>query len=131
MIGIAGVLFVAVGIYAVHSVGTARAKSRETVLLHTEEEFEQYLIDRESEDYNLDGRYQLEEDLDLGWLYESIGTNLEPFTGRFDGNGHVISGLTRPMFGVLKGAEVSDLFLSGAVIENPFTYYDGEHYVDG
>ncbi|EHI58728.1 hypothetical protein HMPREF9473_03421, partial [, partial [Hungatella hathewayi WAL-18680] len=38
-------------------------------------------MDEESEEYNLNGRYQLEEDLELGWLWKSIGTNVEPFTG--------------------------------------------------
>ena len=93
LIGIAGILAVLAGIYAVHSIGTAGAKSRETVLLHTEEEFEQYLLYQDSEDYNLNGRYRLEEDLDLSWLYQSVGTNVEPFTGSFDGNGHVILSL--------------------------------------
>ena len=124
-------LAVAVAGYVAHSIGTARAKSRETVLIYTEEELEQYLLDTESEEYNLNGRYRLEEDLDLGWLYQSIGTNAEPFTGSLDGNGHVISGLTRPLFGVMKRAEVENLFLSGAVIENPAIYSEGEHYVDG
>ena len=129
--GIACIVLVVMAGYAIHNIGTARAKSRELVLLHTEEEFAQYLLDTESEEYNLNGRYQLEEDLDLSWLEYSIGTNIEPFTGSFDGNGHVISGLVRPLFGVMEHAEVEHLFLSGAEIVHPFTYYDGERYVDG
>ena len=117
--------------YTAHSIGTARAKSREIVPIYTEEELEYYLLDTESEEYNLKGRYRLEADLDLGWLYQSIGTDVEPFAGTFDGNGHVISGLERPLFGVLKQAEVENLFLSEASIVNPVTYFDGEHYVDG
>ncbi|EHI61127.1 hypothetical protein HMPREF9473_00888, partial [, partial [Hungatella hathewayi WAL-18680] len=117
--------------YTAHSIGTARAKSREIVPIYTEEELEYYLLDPESEEYNLKGRYRLEEDLDLGWLYQSIGTDVEPFAGTFDGNGHVISGLERPLFGVLKQAEVENLFLSEASIVNPVTYFDGERYVDG
>ena len=117
LFGIAGVLLALVGSYAVHSIGTARAKSRETVLLSTEEEFEQYLLDTESGDYNLNGRYRLEEDLDLTWLYQSIGTNLEPFTGTLDGNGHVIDGLTRPLFGVMKNAEIENLYLNNAAFQ--------------
>ncbi|EHI56840.1 hypothetical protein HMPREF9473_05173, partial [, partial [Hungatella hathewayi WAL-18680] len=27
-------------------------------------------MDEESEEYNLNGRYQLEEDLELGWLWK-------------------------------------------------------------
>ncbi len=131
MIGIVCVLAVGGIGYAAHSIGTASAKSREKILIYTEEELEQYLLDEESEEYNLNGRYQLEEDLELGWLWKSIGTNVEPFTGSFDGNGHVISGLTRPLFGVMKKASVENLFLSETMITNPCTYYDGEHYVDG
>ena len=62
-------LAMAVAGYVAHSIGTARAKSRETVLIYTEEELEQYLLDTESEEYNLNGKYRLEEDMDLGWLY--------------------------------------------------------------
>ena len=131
IIGIVCVLAVGGIGYAAHSIGTASAKSREKILIYTEEELEQYLLDEESEEYNLNGRYQLEEDLELGWLWKSIGTNVEPFTGSFDGNGHVISGLTRPLFGVMKKASVENLFLSETMITNPCTYYDGEHYVDG
>ena len=128
---IASLLVAAAGCYVVHSMGTARANSRETIVLHSGEELEQYLLDQESEEYNLNGKYRLEADLDLSWLYQSIGTNLEPFTGDFDGNGYVISGLTRPLFGVLKEARIENLFLSGASIHTPVTYYDGERYVDG
>jgi len=129
--GIACILAVGAAGYALHSIGTARAKSRETVELHTGEELEQYLLDSESEDYNLNGRYQLEADLSLGWLEQSIGTNVEPFTGTFDGNGHIISGLTRPLFGVVEGGAIQNLFFSEAEIVHPFTYFDGDEYVDG
>ena len=131
LMGLACLMTVGIAGYTVHCIGTARAKSRETVLIYTEEEFAQYLIDTESEEYNLNGRYQLENDLDLSWLETSIGTNLEPFTGKMSGNGHVLSGLERPLFGVLKKAEVEDLFLSHTSIVSPFTYSDGEMYVDG
>ena len=123
-------LAVAVG-YGIHSIGTAGAKSREVVAIQSGEDVERYLLDRESEDYNLRGRYRLEEDIELDWLYESIGTQVEPFTGTFDGNGHVISGLTRPLFGMMERAEVKNLFLGEAEISHPFTYHDGERYVDG
>ena len=129
--GTACLILVLVAGYTIHSIGTARAKSRELVLLYTEEEFAQYLLDTESEEYNLNGRYQLKEDLDLSWLEYSIGTNVEPFTGKLDGNGHMISGLGRPLFGVVEDAEIENLFLSEAEIVSPFTYSDGDHYVDG
>ena len=87
LMGMAGILVVAAGCLMVHSIGTVRAKSRETVLLYTEEELEQYLLDEDSEEYNLNGKYRLEEDMDLSWLYQSIGTNIEPFTGSFDERG--------------------------------------------
>lgn len=131
MAGIACILTFGAVCFAVHSIGTVGAKSREIVMIYTQEELEQYLLDQESEEYNRNGRYRLEEDLDLSGLDQSIGTNMEPFTGVFDGNGHVISGLVRPLFGVMEKAEVENLFLSGTMITEPFTYYDGEHYVDG
>ena len=42
-LGIVGLLLIA-GSVTIHSMGIVRAKSRETVLLYTEEEFEQYLL---------------------------------------------------------------------------------------
>ena len=131
MMGLVCLLAAGTAGYAVHSVGTARAKSREKVHIYTEEEFVEYLLDAESEEYNLNGRYQLEEDLDLSVLEYSIGTNIEPFTGKLDGNGHVIKGLVRPLFGVMKKAEVENLFFHEAEIMYPFTYRDGAGYVDG
>ena len=46
--------------------------------------------------YPLDGSYVLAADLDLsGWeSWTPIGSNEAPFTGTFDGQGHVITGLT-------------------------------------
>lgn len=129
--GTACLILAVVAVYMIHSIGTAKAKSRELVLIYTGEEFVQYLLDTESEEYNLNGRYQLENDLDLSWLEYSIGTNVEPFTGKLDGNGHMISGLGRPLFGVMEHAEIENLFFSEAEILSPFTYSDGEHYVDG
>ena len=129
--GVVCALFAVAGIYVLHSIGTAGAKSRETVLIHTAEELEQYLLDEESEEYNLNGSYRLEEDMEIDWLYRSIGNQAEPFTGKFDGNGHVMSGQMRPLFGVVERAEIENLFLSGAIVTVPFTYYDGERYVDG
>ena len=131
LIGLACILTVGGIGYAAHSIGTASAKSRETVIIDTEEMFERYLVDTESEDYNLNGRYRLAGDLDLSWLEDSIGTNVEPFTGKMDGNGYVISGLGRPLFGVVEDAEIENLFLSEAEIGQPAVYYDGSHYVDG
>ena len=131
VIGLAGLMVVGIAGLAVHSVGTARAKSREVVAIYTEEEFQHYLLDEESEEYNLRGRYRLEENLDLSWMEQSVGTNVEPFQGSLDGNGHVISGLERPLFGVMEKAEVENLLFREAEIRHPFTYYDGEYYTDG
>ena len=131
MAGCACVLVAGIFAYAAHSIGMAGAKSRETVLIYTEEELEQYLLDQESEEYNMNGIYRLEVDLNLSWLETSIGNNLEPFTGEFDGNGHVIGGLVRPLFGVTERAEIENLYLEQAEIIRPCTYSDGERYVDG
>lgn len=63
--GIVCMLLAVAGCYALHAVGAVRAKSRGTVLICTEEELEHYLLDRESEKYDLKGRCRLEADLEL------------------------------------------------------------------
>ena len=49
----------------------------------------------------LDYEIKLEADLNLGSFGKSIGTMEQPFTGILDGDGHVITGLHQPLFGVL------------------------------
>ena len=78
--------------------------------------------------YPLSGRYRLTADIDLGgseaapWL--PIGSDLDPFIGEFDGNGHTVRGLyinapaanRQGLFGRLSGnAEVRDLTVYGSV----------------
>ena len=75
--------------------------------------------------------YVLMKDLDLGneeWT--PIGTSSEPFTGKFDGNGHSVSGLKvsgnadcRGLFGKTKNAEITRLSVYGSV--------SGHEYVGG
>lgn len=50
----------------------------------------------EDEGYPLDAHYVLSSDIDASDLdnFEPIGDSTDPFTGVFDGNGHVITGLT-------------------------------------
>ena len=49
-------VLVAAGWFMAHRIGTVRAKSRETVLLYTAEELEQYLLDSDGAEYNLNGK---------------------------------------------------------------------------
>jgi len=65
----------------------------------------------------LDYEILLEADLDLSSFEPSIGTMEDPFTGILDGNGHVITGLKHPLFGVLgDGSAVYYLLLDQAEI---------------
>jgi hypothetical protein len=74
---------------------------------------------------NLTGNYLLKSDIDLGGIdWQPIGTNINPFLGVFDGNGHTLSNLNinRPnedrvgMFGV-NGGTVKNLVLENATVE--------------
>ena len=70
----------------------------------------------EGNDY-LDYEIKLEEDLNLESFGKSIGTLEKPFTGILDGDGHVITGLRQPLFGVLgDGSAVYYLLLDQAEI---------------
>ncbi|MCH1942161.1 ZmpA/ZmpB/ZmpC family metallo-endopeptidase-related protein [Holdemania massiliensis] len=111
------------------SVGIAFAKSGDWITISSREELEAMLIKEDSGSYNLDGRYRLEADLDLSDLPHSIGTDYRPFTGELDGNGHILSGLTRPLFGTTQDAEITNLLLGEVNLSDGATYFDGEHYV--
>ena len=53
--------------------------------------------------------------------FDPIGTADDPFTGKFDGNGHIVSGLVAAVFGMLTGEDISaGLFAvtEGAEISN-------------
>ncbi|MCQ2127886.1 MAG: hypothetical protein MJZ08_00430 [Bacteroidaceae bacterium] len=57
------------------------------------------------------GTYKLVEDVDA-----SSSTMIENFNGYFDGNFHVISNLTHPIFGTLNGAEVKNVIVDNVNI---------------
>lgn len=73
--------------------------------------------------YTLDASYELMNDLDLSeFLWEPIGTNSQPFTGTFEGNGHVIRNLTvsgaaddSGLFGESSGT-IRNIGLEGAAV---------------
>ena len=71
----------------------------------------------------LAGHYVLGADITLTAPWKPIGSRLAPFTGSFDGNGHVIRGLSVPrsgpgagMFGFARGARITGVALEGATI---------------
>lgn len=74
----------------------------------------------------LDGQYCLLNDLDLtGKNLSPIGDGLTPFTGSFDGGGHVIRRLRVKsanalvgLFGQIDGGTVSDVTLAGVLIQS-------------
>ena len=126
-----GVIGGLTGALLLMGVGMSGARTREWIEISSPEEWEQYLLDEDSPDYDLGGRYRLTADLDLTGCSWPIGSNYHPFTGRMDGDGHVVEGLDRPMFGVTKGAKIENLLLDQCSIRHPYTYYDGEKAVDG
>ena len=74
---------------------------------------------------DLAGKFTLNADLDLsGENWAPLGTNSDPFTGTFDGNGHVIKNLTYNsseadkigLFGVAQGATIKNLGLENVNI---------------
>ena len=77
---------------------------------------------------DLSGSYVLMNDLDLkneGWT--PIGTEEEPFTGTFNGNGHLIEGMKidgnedfQGFFGATRQASISNLAVSGTVHGNSY-----------
>ena len=60
---------------------------------------------------SLSGTYKLTCDITISGEFTSIGTTSNPFTGYFDGGGHVITGLGVPLFGVTEDAIVHDINL--------------------
>ena len=127
----AGALAALLAAVLVIHVGAVNAQGSAPIPLATTEDLLQCLFYPDSPDYDLGGDYVLTEDLELSGLPEAIGNNSRPFTGRFDGGGHTISGLPRPLFGVTKGAVVENLLLDKSCIQFPHTYFDGQDYVDG
>lgn len=67
--------------------------------------------------FDLAGEFTLANDIELTEDWIPVGTDNAPFTGKFDGNGHVISGLKFQLpaqdrsgfFGVAKAAEISNV----------------------
>lgn len=74
---------------------------------------------------DLDGKYILMNDLtfaDGASPFAPIGTRQEPFTGQFDGNGHVIRGLTIEVEQETPEIKVSEQTVNGVL--HSYTYYD-------
>lgn len=75
--------------------------------------------------HDLDGQYILMNDLtfaDGAAPFTPIGTRQEPFTGQFDGNGHVIRGLTIEVEQETPEIKVSEQTVNGVL--HSYTYYD-------
>ena len=82
---------------------------------------------------DLNGKYYLDKDINLGGgkEWKPIGTDEAPFTGKFYGQGHNISGLkittteyNAGFFGVTKGATITKLSVDGK-IKHVNTYAGG------
>ncbi len=134
---IAAILVLAFGMVTIftvrHALTPAQAENVVPREIGSLEEFERYLVDPESGEFDMAGSYLLSADLDFTGLSASAGTDYRPFTGSFDGQGHTISGLQRPLFGVLMpNALVENLTLERAVITSAAIYgSEEEGYTDG
>lgn len=77
-----------------------------------------------------DGRsYKLTQDIDLASAWVPIGTSTKPFTGKFDGNGHIIRGLNinsnhsyQGLFGYVSGAEIKNVKIAGSEQKQAIKY---------
>lgn len=121
------------GVAIYHAFGPASAETVAPREIGSLEDFERYFVDPAGSDFDMGGSYVLTADLDFSGLSASAGSEAYPFTGTFDGDGHVLTGLARPLFGVLRpNALVENLTLDGAVITEPALYGSEETgYVEG
>ncbi len=80
----------------------------------------------ESRDWTPDVYVRLDADIDGSLLSAPIGSGAMPYQGHFDGAGHTISNISLKgdalggatgLFGVIKGAEISSLGVTGASVE--------------
>lgn len=65
---------------------------------------------------NLNGTFELTEDLDASKLSDADVAVKGTFTGTLDGKGHRIKNLDRPLFEILKGAKIKNLVIEDAAI---------------
>ena len=80
----------------------------------------------------LHGDYVLDADITLTRSWTPIGSRRQPFTGTFDGNGHVIYGLTAQkrgaaMFGAARGAVIENVVLERASFQSFFPIVGVSH----
>jgi hypothetical protein len=64
----------------------------------------------------LNGAYALGADIEMDDTYVTKGTEENPFTGTFDGEGYTISGLTKPLFGTTNNADIHEVNLKNVNI---------------
>lgn len=113
---------------AMHNQNTKVLEEERVVFEGTGSESEPYIISTAEQlnliRYERNACYQLANDIDLqyeNWLSIGLNTNA-PFTGKFDGNGHVISNFIISesssnnigFFGVINNAEIQNLTIKGA-----------------
>ena len=67
---------------------------------------------------HLDARCIVTQDINASGLTASIGDSSTPFTGIFDGDGHTISGLTKPLFGYTNNAKIYNVMLDEVSISS-------------
>lgn len=100
---------------------TARSTDSAVHYIFTEED----LLDIAGSKKHLSGDYVLAADITLTRPWTPIGSLRHPFTGTFNGNGHVIYGLTAQkrdmaMFGAARGAVIQNVVLERASFQSFF-----------
>lgn len=126
----------AIGLVACDGTGSKPTSQEEPIEISSFEELRRI---GQRQDLPLDGEYALTEDIDAsgrngqsdGGGFKPIGGEEEPFTGRFDGEGHSIVGLslvgdsleteTLGLFGVVEEALIQNLRLEEVSIEGGYT----------
>ncbi len=114
---------------------TTAVDNEEYYLLTTEEDLQAI-----GKQYPLSGNYILGHDITLSDEWTPIGSPDEPFTGIFDGNGHIIYNLTvtkktdhMGFFGAAEGAVVKNVILKNANLVSffPVVYYAKDTEITG
>ena len=71
---------------------------------------------------DMEGTYELTEDVVLGENFISIGTKDEPFKGKLDGNGHTVTGTYSSIFGYTYCAEIKNINVVNANLKSDMLF---------
>ncbi len=98
--------------------GTLKTGTVEKIAAATKIDSADALVEIMNDSSKWSGNYKLTDNIDLtGKTQNSIGNATTPFSGTFDGDGHVVKGLNvaNGLFGVISGATIKNLTVEGTV----------------